>query len=121
MVPFDPERRHRLHGEEVPEVIEGLRLRLRAHLETKEDLPGARIAFRALYRLMEHRAGRPDYPEPVTWGLIEDYVGILEERDEEPVIYGPLLARLDNGTIIGGEEGQARQPGTGEEEDPARV
>jgi len=41
MVPLS-ERRHRLHPEEVPEVIEGLRLRLRQHLETEADLPGRR-------------------------------------------------------------------------------
>jgi len=68
------ERRHRLHGEEVPEVIQGLRLRLRRHLETRGDLYGATVAFMALYRLVTHQAGRPDYPEPVTWSLIEEWV-----------------------------------------------
>jgi len=73
MVPLS-ERRHRLHPEEVPEVIEGLRLRLRQHLETEDDLPGATIAFRALYRLKVHRAGRPNYPEPVTWNTIVEWL-----------------------------------------------
>lgn len=73
MVPFN-ERRHRLHGIEVPEVIEGLRLRLRRHLESREDLLGATIAFRTLYRLETHPRGRPDYPDPVTWGLIENWI-----------------------------------------------
>ena len=77
-------------------MIEALKLRLRQHLKTAEDLPGATVAFRVLYRLMEDRPGNPHYPEPVTWGLIEDYVGILEEREEEPVIYGPILASLDD-------------------------
>ena len=70
MVPLS-ERRHRLHGEEVPEVIEGLRLRLQAHLDTREDLESATISFRAFYRLQEHRSGRPRYPI-VTWALIEE-------------------------------------------------
>jgi len=69
MVPLS-QRRHRLPGEEVPEVLEGLRLRLRQHLETEEDLAGATVAFRAFYRLMEHRPGRPNYPAPVTWNTI---------------------------------------------------
>ena len=73
MVPLY-ERRHRLQPEEVPEVIEGLRLRLRQHLEAKKDLLAATIAFRAFYRLIEHPHGRPDYPEPFTWGLIEAYI-----------------------------------------------
>jgi len=47
-------RRHRIHEEEVPEVIEGLRLRLQHHLETREDLYRAAIAFRAYFRLTEH-------------------------------------------------------------------
>ena len=68
------ERRHRIHGEEVPVVIEGLRLRLRQHLETRGDLHGATVAFMVLYRLVTHQAGRPDYPEPVTWSLIEEWV-----------------------------------------------
>jgi len=69
MVPFS-ERRHRIQGLEIPEVIEGLKLRLRQHLEDRDDLMKATVAFRALYRLNEHKVGRPDYPEPVTWELI---------------------------------------------------
>lgn len=78
-------RRHRIHEEEVPEVIEGLRLRLQVHLETREDLEAATIAFRAFYRLMRHRAGRPGYPEPVTWSLIESWIyGTIAEGGERP-------------------------------------
>jgi hypothetical protein len=43
--------RRRLCGEEVPEVIEELRLRLEGLLEA-EDRERAEIAFLALYRLM---------------------------------------------------------------------
>jgi len=93
------ERRHRLHGEEVPEVIQGLRLRLQAHLEERRDPYGAAVAFRAFYRLVTHQAGRPDYPEPVTWGLIERWL---------------------NGTISGAE-GAGGEPELGDEEDPRRV
>ena len=121
MVPLSSERRHRLHGEEVPEVIEGLKLRLRQHLETTEDLPGATVAFRALYRLIEHKQGRPDYPEPVTWGFIEDYVGVGEELEKIAPIYGPFLARFDDEDDLDEEEAPTRQPGVEEEEDPAHV
>ena len=76
MVPLSAqgERRHRLHPEEVPEVLEGLKLRLLQHLETEEDLPRAVIAFRAFYRLMTHQVGRPNYPEPVTWNTIAEWL-----------------------------------------------
>lgn len=73
MVPFS-QRRHRLHGEEVPEAIEGLRLRLLQHLKTRDDLYGATVAFRAFYRLSTYCRGRPDYPSPMTWALINSYV-----------------------------------------------
>ena len=90
MAPFSCERRHRIHGEEVPEVIEGLRLRLRQHLETRGDLPGATVAFMVLYRLVTHQAGRPDYPEPVTWSHIESWVkGTISGGGEEPRRPGP--------------------------------
>ena len=68
------ERRHRLHGFEVPEVLEGLRLRLREHLERREDKLQAEIAFRAYFRLSQHRSGRPKYPRPLTWQVMEEYV-----------------------------------------------
>lgn len=74
------ERRHRLHGVEIPEVLRGLELRLREHLETENDLLGAEIAFRAFYRLLEHRVGRPNYPEPVTWNIIAEWIHLYELR-----------------------------------------
>lgn len=73
MTPLN-ERRHRLHGEEVPEVIEGLRLRLRHHLEERSDLLKATIAFRAYLRLKRHRTGRPYYPPRITWEIIEKWI-----------------------------------------------
>ena len=68
------ERRHRLNMLEVPEVIEALKLRLRYHLEDRGSLLEAAIAFRAYYRLVTHCRGKPSYPEPITWSLIEDFV-----------------------------------------------
>lgn len=72
--PFSSERRHRLHGDEVPEAIEGLRLRLLQHLETRDDIYGATVSFRAYYRLSTHCQGRLRYPQPITWNLIESYL-----------------------------------------------
>ena len=72
------ERRHRLQGFEVPEVIEGLRLRLMEHLESRDDKLRAEIAFRAYFRLSQHRPGRPKYPRPLTWQIMDEYVnGII--------------------------------------------
>ena len=68
-------RRHRLNVFEVPEVIESLRLRLWYHLENRDSLESAQIAFRAYYRLVTHRVGKPCYPEPITWTLIESFLG----------------------------------------------
>ena len=74
MVPLNQERRHRLSDEEVPEVIEGLKLRLLQHLETEDYLEAATVAFRAFYRLITHQVGRPNYPEPVTWNTIAEWL-----------------------------------------------
>ena len=68
------QRRHRIHGDEIPEVLEGLKLRLRQHLEMEEDLAMATVAFRAFYRLLTHQTGRPNYPDPVTWNTIAEWV-----------------------------------------------
>lgn len=81
MVPLS-QRRHRLHGEEIPEVLRGLELRLREHLETESDLLGATIAFQAFYRLLEHRSGRPKYPEPVTWNVIAEWIHFYRQALE---------------------------------------
>ena len=57
----------------------------RTILVFEKDSKKARVAFRAFYRLMEHRAGRPDYPEPVTWSLIESWInGTIIEGGKSP-------------------------------------
>jgi hypothetical protein len=50
------ERRHRLYSPEIPEVVEGLRLRLEELLEKREDSERAEVAFRTLYRLRARRS-----------------------------------------------------------------
>ena len=72
MVPLS-ERRHRLYSNELPQVVEGLRLRLEHLLETEEDQESAKVAFRALYRLLDIGVGRPKYPE-FSWGFLRHYL-----------------------------------------------
>ena len=72
MVPLS-ERRHRQYGNEIPQVVEELRLRLEHLLETKKDLESAVIAFRALYRLLDRNVGRPKYAE-FNWRLLRHYL-----------------------------------------------
>ena len=52
------EIRHRLYSHEIPEIIEGLRLRLEGLLEKKTDLERAENAFRTMYRLEGGIVGR---------------------------------------------------------------
>ena len=60
------ERRHRLYGHEIPEVVRGLKLRFRELCEAGENREAAEYAFRALFRLSRDEPGRPRYPE-FTW------------------------------------------------------
>ena len=75
-------RRHQFTEKEVPEAIIGLQLRLRQHLETREDLSQALTCYRALYRLTMHEAHRPSYPE---WSIKPD----LEHPD---IVWAQLKA-----------------------------
>jgi hypothetical protein len=72
MVPMS-ERRHRLYSHELPEVIEGLRLRLERLLEERADKERAEVAFRTLYRLLNGCPGRPKYPK-FSWKLLQQYL-----------------------------------------------
>jgi len=62
MVPLS-EKRHRLYFHEMPEIIQGLILRLEQLAEDRKEEEKARIAFNTLYRLMFVKGGRPKYPE----------------------------------------------------------
>ncbi len=85
MVPLSL-RRHRLYGEEIPEVMKGLALLLTEYVKAEEDLEAATVAFRPFYRMLEHRSGRPNYPEPVTWNVLAEWIHLYELRrlDGEP-------------------------------------
>jgi hypothetical protein len=78
MVPLS-EKRHRLYSHEIPEVIQGLLLRLEQLANDGKDEEKATITFRTLYRLMFlEKGGRPKYPS-FTWrdavAFVESYKG----------------------------------------------
>lgn len=78
MVPLS-ERRHRLYNSEIPEVILGLRLRLKQLLEEKNDPKKAQLTLRCLHRLIDTNQGRPKYPE-FSWEYLA-YVVDVDEKD----------------------------------------
>ena len=73
------EKRHRLYSHEIPEIVEGLRLRLWELLEKREDPKRAEIAFRTMFRLEWEFAGRPKYPE-LSWALLQEYLDRYARR-----------------------------------------
>ena len=50
--------------------MKGLALLLREYVKAEEDLEAATVAFMPFYRMLYHRTGRPNYPEPITWNTI---------------------------------------------------
>lgn len=60
-----------------------IRPEAREVLESKGIIQHARaVAFRAFYRLVTHQVGQPDYPEPVTWSLIENWLNGIIIKDD---------------------------------------
>ena len=74
MVPLS-EKRHRLYPHDVPEVVEGLKLRLEALLEARIDPERAESVFRLMYRLLTHGKGRPKYPE-FSWEFLQYFLDV---------------------------------------------
>lgn len=74
MVPFRGERRHRISGSELPHVTEAIENQLREQLQIRTDPIQAEQLFRLWWRIMIHREGRPDYPEPITWSVIDSHL-----------------------------------------------
>lgn len=83
MVPYYGERRHRVSGRELPHVVTAVENQLREWLQYRrdEDRYGAMHLFRLWWRVQRHSVGKPSYPEPLTWGVIAEY---LEPNDMEP-------------------------------------
>jgi hypothetical protein len=77
MVPLS-EKRHRLYPHEIPEVIQGLILRLEMLVEERKEAK-AKIAFRTLYRLIyAEKGGRPKYPE-FTWSNAQGFARMYKD------------------------------------------
>ena len=77
MVPLsavDGQRRHRIYGEEVREVLKGLAMLLTSYARAEEDVSEAEMAFRPFFRMLYHQAGRPNYPDPLTWNVLVEHL-----------------------------------------------
>jgi hypothetical protein len=72
-------RRHRIYRHEIPEVIQGLLLRLEKLSEKKKDKGKAEIVFKALYRLMFVEIGRPRYPL-FTWDNADELIETYKDK-----------------------------------------
>lgn len=76
------DRRYRLNAPEVGPVMALVADRLGELVEAREDFNLAQILFIVLYRFKTYQVGRPAYPDPITWEIIEDWLkdnGPLEE------------------------------------------
>ena len=70
------ERRHRMSSDELSYVTEAIENQLRELLQHRARMDAAEHLFRLWYRIQIHREGRPSYPEPITWGVIESHLDI---------------------------------------------
>lgn len=50
--------------------MKALAILLNQYVREEKDLESATVAFMPFYRMLYHRSGRPNYPEPVTWNTI---------------------------------------------------
>ena len=74
MVPYS-ERRHRIHGIELPPVKEVVHTDLLRRLRDREDLLTTAILFRFWYRIQTHCTNKPSYPDHDTWEALESCMG----------------------------------------------
>ena len=77
------ERRHRIYGREIEEVRKAALVRLWYHIRCKTEPYNAEALFKLFYRLNEHTVGRPDYPEPINWETIREYLSKAGKNDPE--------------------------------------
>ena len=77
------ERRHRIYGREIEEVRKAALVRLWYHYRCKTEPYNAEALFKLFYRLNEHIHGRPDYPQPINWETIRDYISKASKQDPE--------------------------------------
>jgi len=72
-------RKH-IHEWEAAPVAQAIREQLTLMIPLKEPrsplAPDEEAVFRVLYRLERNEVGKPDYPQPSTWGTVSEYLGI---------------------------------------------
>ena len=68
------ERRHRISHNELPHVVEAIENQLLDLLQHRDRMHAAEHLFRLWWRINIHREGRPNYPEPITWAVIEAHL-----------------------------------------------
>ena len=95
-------RRHRVHEDELPSVKVGLHGYLRAQCADPQDDPVNIInAFRLYYRIINYRAGQPDYPQildehgNIQYSVIENHLHVAERNDPDIQRMVPFLCILN--------------------------
>jgi hypothetical protein len=78
MVPLS-ERRPRLKDEEIPEVVQGLKLRLMELVAKREEPEKTQIAYKCLTRLLGDKPGRPRYSD-FSWDALSYYLDEGEDH-----------------------------------------
>ena len=74
MVHFSKRRRHGLYPYEFGPVFRAVKYSLIQLLENREHFNEAEALFKVLWRFMNCRVGRPQYPEEVNWQLIDEFI-----------------------------------------------
>jgi len=87
MVHYSSRRKHGLYPHEFGPVYRAVHEKLVSLVKSREYLLEAEILFKVLWRFDNCRTGRPQYPEEITWGLINGYInGALTPLEVTPVI-----------------------------------
>lgn len=90
MVPYSSsERRHRIHGLELPHVKEAVHADLLRRLAERDDLLTTAILFRFWYRIETHCTNKPKYPPHETWREMEAHMGYGTEM--QPLEVAPRV------------------------------
>jgi hypothetical protein len=100
-------RRHRIHEFEVEPTKRALEIYLSSLLEEREEELEAMLTFRLLFRLHEHRVGKPDYPNPLTWSSMSSWLrtnGSINPKEVDASdILSQVVAHFSPGVRKGGD------------------
>ena len=95
-------RRHRIHEDELPSVKVGLHNYLCEQCTEPQDTVQNIInAFRLYYRIINYRAGQPDYPQildengNIQYSVIENHLRVAENNDPDIQRMVPFLCVLN--------------------------